>query len=306
MIRKVFVILSVSVLLLISGCNSAGFEDEVLRIATTTSLDNSGLLSLIIPDFEYEYEVEVEIIAVGTGQALALGENGDVDLVLVHAPELEIDFVESGFGNERYVIMYNDFVILGSANDPANISNLTKSADALINISNAKSDFISRGDNSGTHFKENQIWTEAGINPEENGDWYHSVGQGMGASLVLANEKEAYILSDRGTYLSQKENLENLVVLFGGDSSDKNPDSLLQNTYSVIPINPDKFENINNDLSELFVEWISSVEIQKEIGEFGVGNFGIPLFYPNSNEWNSSNSLYIESKDFSERENITG
>ncbi|MBT3240729.1 MAG: tungstate ABC transporter [Chloroflexi bacterium] len=304
--KKVFMTLILCFVLITAGCSSGLFEDEVLRIATTTSLDNSGLLALLVPDFEYEYEVEVEIIAVGTGQALALGENGDVDLVLVHAPELEIAFVDSGYGTERHVIMYNDFIILGPESDPANISNLPLSADAITKISESNSIFVSRGDNSGTHFKENQIWADAGLDPDQNGEWYNSVGQGMGASLVIANEKEGYILSDRGTYLSQKENLPNLVVLFGGDSSDKNPDLLLQNIYSVIPINPEKFENVNADLSDLFVEWISSIEIQNQIGEFGVSEFGIPLFYSNSTEWISSNSLYIEPQDNLKQENNSG
>lgn len=287
--KRLLVLLFIFILLATSGCQSADYSGEILKIATTTSLDNSGLLISILPDFEKKYDVDLNVIAVGTGQALALGERGDVDLVLVHAPDLEVAFVEAGYGTRRNIIMYNDFVILGPASDPANISELLSSADAFNNIAKTNSVFISRGDQSGTHYKENQIWAQAGLNPENHGDWFNSVGQGMGASLVLANEKEGYILSDRGTFLAQMENLPNLTVLFGGQSSDKNPDVLLKNTYSAIPVNPQNFDNINIELSELFVEWISSIEIQEKINEFGVEEFGIPLFYPNSIEWNSQN-----------------
>jgi tungstate transport system substrate-binding protein len=264
-------------------------QPTVLRLATTTSLDNSGLLAKILPDFEEQYNISVNVVAVGTGQALALGELGDVDVILVHAPSLEEEFVANKFGTRRYAVAFNDFIIVGPLNDPAQITGLTSAAEAFTRIAERQSQFVSRGDNSGTHVLELSIWDAAGIAPDETMDWYLSIGQGMGASLNMANESRAYIVTDRGTFLSQSANLPNLVVLFGGGSVLENPDVLLHNFYSVIPLNPEVHPGTQTALVDEFVSWLTSVETQETIGEFGLESFGQPLFYPNSETWHAAN-----------------
>ncbi|HHX65125.1 MAG TPA: solute-binding protein [Chloroflexi bacterium] len=271
-------VLLMSVALVVAGCSPTAQEPQELRLATTTSTADSGLLDAILPDFEEEYNATVSVIAVGTGQALKLGEDGNVDVVLVHSRSAEDAFMEAGHGVRREDVMYNDFVILGVPDDPAGIGGMTDAVAALTRLAESESTFISRGDNSGTHNKENAIWAQAGIEP--SGDWYISAGQGMGAVLTMANEQEAYTLSDRGTYLARTLEGTDLVVLVEGDPT-------LFNPYGVITVNPDKNPDINNELADQFIDWLISVPTQEMIAEFGVDTFGAPLFTPDSEAWRS-------------------
>ena len=282
--RIKFVLVIVMFTLLLASCSGEPAEPQVLRLATTTSTDNSGLLAAILPDFEEKFNAQVDVIAVGTGQAIALGESGDVDVILVHARSREDAFVQAGHGTARSDVMYNDFILVGPIDDPAGVQGLALAKDALSAIAEAEAVFASRGDDSGTHSKELSLWSSAGISTDSVGEWYKSLGQGMGDTLTFANEAGAYTLTDRGTYLSMKDNLSNLAVMVGGNSIDENQDPSLYNPYGVIPVNPDK-GNINLELAESFVEWLTSVETQQVIADFGVDQFGQPLFYPDSQPW---------------------
>ncbi len=270
--------------ILLTSCGGNAEQLQVLRLATTTSTDNSGLLAEILPDFEEIYNAQVDVIAVGTGQAIALGESGDVDVILVHARSSEDAFIQAGHGTQRADVMYNDFILVGPVDDPAGVQGVALAKDALSAIADAEAVFASRGDDSGTHSKELSLWSSAGISTDSVGDWYKSLGQGMGDTLNFANETGAYTLTDRGTYLSMQDNLSNLAVMVGGSSIDENQDSSLYNPYGVIPVNPDK-GNINFELAESFVEWLTSVGTQQVIAGFGVDLFGQPLFYPDSQPW---------------------
>lgn len=276
-----FPLLVIMIAALLMACGGGG-EPQVLRLATTTSTEDSGLLGAILPDFEKKYNARVDVVAVGTGQAIALGEAGDADVILVHARSREDAFVEAGHGINRRDVMHNDFILVGPAADPAGVKGITKAADALAAIAAAEAPFASRGDDSGTHVKEMSLWEKAGITPVSGG-WYSSLGQGMGDTLTFANEAGAYTLTDRGTFLSMRQNLPNLVVVVGGETIAENVDPALLNPYGVIPVNPNKSSAINGDLAEKFAAWLTSPETQKKIGEFGVDKFGSPLFYPDAN-----------------------
>lgn len=261
---------------LLVACGSK--EPEVLRLATTTSTADSGLLDAILPAFEEEYNARVDVVAVGTGQAIALGEAGDADVILVHARAREDAFVADGHGIARTDVMYNDFVLVGPTADPAGVQGMAMVSEALQGIAAASAPFASRGDDSGTHTKELSLWEKAGLTPDTGSGWYNSLGQGMGDTLTFANETGAYTLTDRATFLALQENLPNLVIMVGGASIADNADPALLNPYGVIPVNPDK-EGINEVLAQDFVEWITSEETQAAIGAFGVDSFGQPLFY---------------------------
>ena len=261
---------------------------QTLRLATTTSTDDSGLLDAILPDFESKYNTHVEVIAVGTGQALELGANGDVDVVLVHARTKEDQFVADGDGLNRLDVMVNDFVLVGSISDPARIAGTPIAKDAFAAIAAASAPFASRGDDSGTHTKEKSIWASAAITPTVESGWYFSIGQGMGETLTFANEKQAYTLTDRGTWLSQESNLPNLAVMVGGASIEENKDSKLLNPYGVIPVNPAKHPNVNFDLATRFADWITSLETQQMIADYGTDQYGQALFYPSSDAWKAA------------------
>lgn len=251
-------------------------DPNKLIIATTTSTADSGLLDVLLPDFEQEFGVDTDFVAVGTGQSLKLGEDCNADVVLVHARAREDEFMNNGFGARRADVMYNDFVIVGPASDPAGIKGMTDATEAFKAIAAAQAPFISRGDESGTNTKELAIWKKAEIEP--SGDWYISAGQGMGAVLNMANEQQAYTLSDRATYLARgKEGLD-LQVLVEGDKA-------LFNPYGVITVNPEKCPNVNADLGNKFVDWIISVPTQEKIAAFGQEEFGQPLFTPDSTPW---------------------
>ncbi len=245
-------------------------------LATTTSTEDAGLLDAILPVFESEYGARVDVVAVGTGQALQLGVDGNADVLLVHDREREDAFMADGHGVRREDVMYNDFVIVGPPDDPAGIAEFGDVAEAFEEIAAQEVAFVSRGDDSGTHGRELGIWEAAGIEP--SGDWYIAAGQGMGAVLTLAEEQQAYTLSDRATYLARtQEGLELEIVLEG--------DRRLLNPYGVMAVNPDKSSAINNELANTFIDWLISVPTQELIREFGVDTFGMPLFVPDSEPW---------------------
>jgi tungstate transport system substrate-binding protein len=252
---------------------------SILRLATTTSTQDSGLLDAILPEFERQYQADVQVVAVGTGQALKLGENGDADVVLVHARQQEDAFVAAGFGINRHDVMYNDFVIVGPADDPAGIRGKAKAVDAFKVIADKRGTFAARGDNSGTSTKELSIWASAAISPTEQTDWYKSLGQGMGETLITANEQRAYALADRGTYLAMRDRLPNLAILVGGASIADNTDKVLLNPYGVIPVNPQRHSGVNAALAEQFAVWLTSAETQARIAAYGKDRYGQPLFF---------------------------
>jgi tungstate transport system substrate-binding protein len=258
---------------------------QILRLATTTSTDDSGLLKAILPDFEARHNARVEVVAVGTGQALRLGANGDADVVLVHARQKEDQFVSDGHGVHRRDVMYNDFVLVGPPSDPAGVAGLATAREAFAKIAASASPFVSRGDESGTHAKEKEIWASARVSPLPDSGWYFSIGQGMGETLLFADEKSAYALTDRGTWLARKSNLPGLTVLVGGASIGENRDAKLLNPYGVIPVNPARHPGVRFGLSVKFAAWITSAEVQRKIADFGKDRFGQPLFYPDSEQW---------------------
>ena len=247
--------------------NAVTAQDR-LRLATTTSTENSGLLSLLHPPFEEQYNVMVDVIAVGTGKALRLAENGDVDLVMVHAPAAEQEFVESGYGVERLPVMHNDFILVGPAADSAAVNAASSLADAMTRIAQSATGFISRGDDSGTHKKEMALWQAARLSPE--GVWYLSVGQGMGAVLKIADDKQAYTLTDRGTYLAFDGKIE-LTIAYEGAAE-------LLNPYHVILVNPEKHLHVQTALAQKYVDYIRGEEGQRIIREFRIS--GEQLFVP--------------------------
>ncbi len=255
-----------------------------LRLATTTSTADSGLLSAILPDFEKQFNCKVDVVAVGTGQALEIGSKGDADVVLVHARKSEDKFVADGNAKERFDVMYNDFIVVGPKDDPAKISGLASSVEAFKLIADKQAAFASRGDKSGTNSKELSIWASAGITPTKEMAWYNALGQGMGETLLTANEKGMYTLTDRGTYLAMRDKLPNLVVILGGNSLAENQDKALLNFYGVMAVNPDKHPGVQFDMAMNFIKWITAPATQKMIGEFGADKFGQPLFYPNAKQ----------------------
>lgn len=259
-----------------------------LILATTTSTADSGLLDAILPDFEQKFNADVDVIAVGTGQALEIGSKGDADVVLVHSRKAEDKFVADGFAKERFDVMFNDFIIVGPGEDPASIAGMASAKEAFGAIADASQPFASRGDKSGTHNKEMAIWASIPITPTTDMGWYNSLGQGMGDTLVFANEAGAYTLTDRGTYLSMRDKLPNLAILVGGENLAENQDKVLLNPYGVLAVNPELHPHVNAALAASFVEWITSVETQQVIGEYGVDRFGQPLFYPSSAQWQAS------------------
>ena len=246
-------------------------EDELI-LATTTSTQDSGLLDALVPAFEKQYDYKVKVIAVGSGQALALGEKGEADVLLVHSPKAEEEFMSAGNGEDRLLVMHNDFVIVGPSSDPAGISSAGSAAEALALVAGEGEAFISRGDESGTHSKELSLWEKAGLAP--GGSWYQETGQGMGASLGVASEKQGYTLTDRGTYLALRDDLD-LEVLYEGDAA-------LNNIYHVIVVNPEKHSEVNAEAARAFAEFLTSTATQDLIRDFGVEEFGEPLFVPDA------------------------
>ncbi len=260
----------VCVVVMLFAFSSTGLSETRLRMSTTTSTENSGLLKALLPPFEKENNLKVDVISVGTGKALKLGENGDVDVVLVHSRPAEDKFVSEGFGVDRRDVMYNDFIIIGPKDDPAKIKDLKSATAAFKKIAEAKAPFVSRGDDSGTNMKEKAIWKTAGIMPK--GPWYIEAGKGMGAVLQMANEKNAYTFTDRGTFISC-ENKTDLVILVQGDKS-------LFNPYGVIAVNPQKRPNVQYALAKKFIDFITGPEGQKIIADYKLN--GKQLFFPDA------------------------
>ena len=243
-------------------------------LATTTSTQDSGLLDVLVPMFQEQTGYTLQTIAVGTGEALKMGEEGNADVLLVHAPSSEVTFMDGGSGKDRFLVMHNDFIIVGPANDPAAIKDLGPK-DAFVAIFNAGATFISRGDDSGTHKKELDFWKKASLEPQGQ-EWYLETGQGMGASLTVASEKGAYILTDRATYLANKGNLQLDILLEGNNA--------LLNVYHVITVNPDKWPKVNYDGAMAFSKFITDPATQEVIGKFGVEKYGQQLFIPDADK----------------------
>lgn len=238
-----------------------------LILATTTSTQDSGLLDVLIPMFEQQTGYKVKPIAVGSGQAMTMGERGEADVLLVHAPDSEVKFMNAGHGVNRQIVMHNDFVIVGPPADPAKIKGTKASKDALQKIADAKAIFISRGDNSGTDQLEKKLWGTA----PKGQTWYQESGQGMGQTLNIASEKGAYTVTDRATYLATKKNLQ-LDILVEGDKS-------LLNIYHVIQVDPKKSDRINAQGAKAFADFMVAKATQEKIAKFGVDKFGQPLFF---------------------------
>ncbi len=279
----------------VMSAGTAAAGEKTLRISTTTSTQSSGLLEVLIPAFEKETGIAVHVIAKGTGAALRDGMDGNVDLVFVHDPEREAAFVAEGYGVRRYPVMYNDFVIVGPPDDPAAIGKSLDATRAFKSIANKKAPFVSRGDDSGTHAKELELWEKSGIPlatetrsdvkngqrvsvetvyPKNAGSWYMSIGQGMGKTLIFAEEKEAYALTDRGTYLKYRYGNDrpiDLAIVFEGDEN-------LNNPYGVIPVNPERFPHINAKGALRFAEWLTSEKGQTLIADYKL--HGQALFFP--------------------------
>lgn len=246
-------------------------RETSLILATTTSTQDSGLLDVLLPAFERASGIKVRVIAVGTGEALAMGRRGDADVLMVHSRKAEDEFMAQGFGLVRFDVMHNDFVLIGPAGDPA----MAEGLDAVVafrRVAAAKCRFLSRGDESGTHKKEREIWREAGIDPK--GDWFISTGQGQGESTRIASEKQAYMLIDRGTYLALKATLK--LRLITDDCV------YLLNPYGVIVVNPAKNAKVRATAARSFADWLVTPATQRMIGQFGVDKFGRALFVPDA------------------------
>jgi tungstate transport system substrate-binding protein len=257
-------------LLVTSGGHAADAASRNVILSTTTSTQDSGLLDVLVPLFEKRSVYSVKTISVGTGQSLALAAKGDADVALVHAPSLEKNYVGEGKLRNRRLVMYNDFIVIGPKDDPAKIAKLKSAGAALRAVEQAKAPFVSRGDNSGTHNLEKSLWKAAGIQP--SGSWYIESGQGMGATLGIAQERNAYTVTDRGTYLALQRRIT-LPILIEGDR-------VLLNIYSVIEVNPANSPRVNAAGGKAFADFMVSPEAQNLIKSFGVEKFGQPLFVP--------------------------
>ena len=257
-------------LMLTAQAETTAPANPILKLATTTSTDNSGLLKAILPTFQKETGYEVQVVAVGTGKALKMGRDGDVDVVLVHARAAEDKFVEGGYGEKRYGVMYNDFVLVGPEADPAGVKTADTAADALKNVATKEAIFVSRGDDSGTHKKEKSLWAGAKVTPE--GKWYREAGQGMGKVLQIAGELEGYTMTDRGTWLAYESKSPLKIVLEG--------DETLFNPYGIIAVSQERFADINKAGAQALIDWIVSDEGQKMIGDFKIN--GKQLFVPSA------------------------
>ena len=244
--------------------------DPAIRLATTTSTANSGLMDFLLPRFTAVTGFEVHLIAVGTGKALRLGREGDVDAVLVHARQAEDKFVADGYGVDRADVMYNDFIIVGPESDPAGVADSNSVAEVFRNIHDSEHPFISRGDDSGTHKRELILWQSAAKNPA--GSWYREVGQGMGKTLQIANEVDGYTITDRGTWLAYQSKLD-IKLLYADDPP-------LFNPYGIIAVNPARHTDVNYSGASKLIEWITAAEAQKMIGEFKIR--GQQLFVPSA------------------------
>ncbi|MFY9877856.1 MAG: extracellular solute-binding protein [Pseudolabrys sp.] len=271
--RRGFLALAAATVL--ASATVATAQDKSIVVSSTTSTQDSGLFGHILPLFKAKTGIDVKVVSQGTGQALDTGRRGDADVVFVHAKSAEEKFLAEGEGVKRYPVMYNDFVLIGPKGDPVGIKGMKDVAKALQVIKDKQADFISRGDRSGTHIAEINLWNGSGIDiDKEKGPWYKSVGQGMGAALNTANASNAYVLSDRGTWLSFT-NKGDLQILVEGDKR-------LFNQYGVMLVNPAKHPNVKKDLGQQFIDWLVSPEGQKAIADYKIN--GEQLFYPNASD----------------------
>jgi tungstate transport system substrate-binding protein len=255
--------------------HAAQAEDKSIVVASTTSTQDSGLYDYLLPKYKQKTGVTLKVVAQGTGQALDTARRCDADVVFVHAKAQEEKFLSEGYGVKRFPVMYNDFVLIGPKSDPAHVAGMKNVADALHKILEAKAPFISRGDRSGTHSAELKLWKDAGIDiQKDRGDWYRSIGQGMGAALNTAKASDAYVLSDRGTWIHFK-NKGDLEIVVQGDKR-------LFNQYGVMLVNPQKCPNVKAELGQQFVDWVVSPDGQKTIANYKID--GEQLFYPDANE----------------------
>jgi tungstate transport system substrate-binding protein len=281
--KKVFIAVFLCLMLAVPGPCSAG-GGKFLLLASTIGPVDSGIVDVLENQFEKETGIRVRHVSAGTGAALKIARKGNVDLVMVHAKSLEEKFINEGFGTERIDLMYNDFVILGPANDPAGIKGMKTAGDALKKISEKMSPFITRGDKSGTHVAEMVLWAKAGIKP--SGPWYITYekgSEGNASTLRFADQKSAYVSIDRATFLSLKDRIK-LVILVENDKA-------LLNFISLIPVNPAKFKRVNNRDTLIFVKWLTNPgKGQKIIRDFGKDKYGSPLFFPNSKKWRAAHS----------------
>lgn len=252
------------------AADHSSISNPLIRLATTTSTENSGLLNHLLPVFQDATGYKVHVIAVGTGKALRMGQDGDVDIVLVHAPQAETDFVDAGYGDQRYDVMYNDFIVVGPHNDPAKISTAANVTAAMQNIAAAQSLFISRGDDSGTHKKEQQLWESSGVIADTS--WHREAGQGMGKVIQIATELDAYTLTDRGTWLAYRDK-STLKILFQGDKA-------LHNSYGIIAVSSKRYPEVNHSGAQALIKWIRSQQAQQLISEYRIDN--IRLFTPSA------------------------
>jgi len=265
--RAVLIVLA----LLFWSCVNA--QQRFITVASTTSTEQSGLFKHLLPIFEKKTGIQVRVVALGTGQALDMGRRGDADVVFVHAQPLEEKFVAEGYGVRRFAVMYNDFVLVGPKSDPASVGGTKDIASALQKIKAAEAPFISRGDRSGTHFAELQLWKAAGVDiAKEKGPWYRDTGSGMGPTLNTASAMNGYALSDRGTWLSFK-NRGDLVIAVEGDKR-------LFNQYGVILVNPAKHPHVKKEMGQAFIDWIVSPAGQQAIAGYKIN--GEQLFFPNA------------------------
>jgi tungstate transport system substrate-binding protein len=263
-----------AVLLVVCSVGYLGAADRFITIASTTSTYNSGLFDYIHPVFTKDTGIKVRVVAKGTGASIRLAQECNADVIVVHAKQKELKFVREGYGVKRFDLMYNDFIIVGSAKDPAGIKGMKSAPSAFKKVAKSGNTFASRGDNSGTHTKEKNIWKKAGVNP--SGGWYKSLGQGMGATLRVANEMGCYTLTDRGTWLAFKEKMGRkleLAILVEGDP-------ILFNQYGIIAVNPKKCRNVKKRMAQQYVDWMTSPRAQRLIGSYK--KFGEVLFTPNA------------------------
>ena len=262
--------------LALSACGSLAPSNPNLILATTTSTQDSGLLDVLVPMFEEQTGYTVQTVAVGSGEAIKMGQEGNADVLLVHSPAAEATFMTDGWGKDRSLIMHNDFVIVGSADDPAKIKDLGP-ADAFKAIAAAGATFAARADKSGTSTKELGIWKKAGLDPAtEKPAWYLETGQGMGATLTIASEKDAYTLTDRATYLANKDKLQSVILVEGNNA--------LLNVYHVMTIDPAKWPKVNYEGAIAFSKFMTDPAVQEVIGKFGVDKFGQQLFIPDADK----------------------
>ncbi len=292
-----FLIIATVVLCLMTRAFTTSAEEKVIKMSTTASTENSGLLNVLLPELEKDTGIAVKVFPKGTGASIRDGMDGNVDVIFVHAKEREEKFVVEGYGTQRYAVMHNDFVILGPASDPAGIKGVKNAASALKKIAEAKAKFVSRGDDSGTHTKEQELWQTTGLplktetkeivkkgkkasvsfkSPGGIGEWYFSIGQGMGKTLVFAEEKQAYTLTDRGTFLNyklgRKQGLD-LDILCQGDPA-------LFNPYGVIPVNPKKYPHVKYEMADTFAKWLVSPKAQALIANYKIQ--GQQAFFPDA------------------------